>query len=58
MSRVYLNADNGDIFVTGIEAVENIFDIRYPTTHSRIDASGRNFLFGLELLLPKISSKQ
>lgn len=30
-------------------AVENIFDTRYRAAHSRLDASGRNFLAGLEL---------
>lgn len=30
-------------------AVENIFDIRYRAAHSRMDGSGRNFIFGLEL---------
>jgi len=38
-------------------AIENIFDIRYRTAHSRMDAPGRNFLLGLELMLPKISAK-
>lgn len=34
-------------------AMENIFDIRYRTAHSRMDASGRNVLVGLELVMPE-----
>jgi len=35
-------------------AIENIFDIRYRSAHSRMDASGRNILVGLELLVPEL----
>jgi len=34
-------------------AMENILDIRYRTAHSRMDASGRNVLVGLELVMPE-----
>ncbi len=33
-------------------AIENILDIRYRTAHSRMDASGRNILVGIELTIP------
>ena len=29
-------------------ALENIFDKKYRTAHSRMDAMGRNFLIGME----------
>nr|NQU91944.1 TonB-dependent receptor [Bacteroidota bacterium] len=44
---------NNSIYLT--LAVENIFDLRYRTAHSRMDASGRNMLIGLELVMPEFS---
>lgn len=38
-------------------AVENILDERYRTAHSRMDASGRNILVGLEMGIPEINRK-
>lgn len=38
--------------VTMTFAVENLLDKRYRTAHSRIDASGRNVLVGLDISLP------
>jgi len=32
-------------------ALENIFDVRYRTAHSRMDASGRNFIVGFEVMM-------
>jgi len=38
--------------ITFTFAIENILDIRYRTAHSRMDASGRNILVGIELTIP------
>lgn len=37
-------------------AVENLLNDNYRTAHSRMDASGRNILVGLEMRLPKNAS--
>ncbi len=52
-----LNARGGFIFNNYIHltlAVENILDVRYRTAHSPMDASGRNILVGLELIVAEL----
>ena len=44
--------------VTMTLEVENIFDIRYRSAHSRMDASGRSVLVGVEVMVASINGKK